>query len=209
MNLDSPRRKATQRAPQSRALKSQLREVVRAQILDAAEELIAARGLHGAALAQIARKAGVAVGTLYNYFADRDAMIRALFDARRAVLRPKLLAAVDAGAGLEFEPRLRAVVRALFDVFEEHRRFIKVSMETEHTKIAPSTMAADLGAAIEQLIAAGVAEKALAPAPGKLLVPVILGAMKAIIMKRIVDGTSFGADADVLVSIFLDGARKR
>src|SRR4051812_12638687 len=87
VNLDSSRRRAAQAR-----LKSQLRETVRTQILDAAEELIAARGFQSAPLALIARRAGVAVGTLYNYFADRDAMIRALFESRRAVLRPKLVA---------------------------------------------------------------------------------------------------------------------
>src|SRR5678815_1807406 len=85
VNLDSPR--STRR---KQALRSQLREAVRATILDAAEELIAAKGLHGAGLAQIAKRAGVAVGTLYNYFDDRDALVRALFETRRAAVRPKL-----------------------------------------------------------------------------------------------------------------------
>ena len=205
VNLDSSRRKAVP----VRALKTQLREAVRAQILDAAEELIAARGLHGAALAQIARKAGVAVGTLYNYFADRDAMIRALFESRRAALRPKLLGVIGMGQDLKFEARLQQFVHGILEVFDEHRRFLKVSMETEHYKISPSTIAADLNAALEMMVTAGVAEKAIDAKKAPLLVSVIGGTLRAIVLKRVVDGQPFASDADLLVGLFLDGARKR
>jgi len=205
VNLDSSRRKAVP----ARALKTQLREVVRAQILDAAEELIAARGLHGAALAQIARKAGVAVGTLYNYFADRDAMIRALFESRRTALRPKLLGVIGTGMDLKFEARLRQFVHEILAVFDEHRRFLKLSMETEYYKLSPSTLAADLNSALETMVAAGVAEKAIEPKKASLFVSMISGTLKAIVMKRVADGQPFVNDADTLVALFLDGARRK
>jgi AcrR family transcriptional regulator len=204
VNLDSSRKRAAQAK-----LKSQLRETVRAQILDAAEELIAARGLHSAALAQIAKRAGVAVGTLYNYFADRDAMIRALFESRRAVLKPKLLAAASNAQALPFEPRLRQFVRDLLAAFEEHRRFVKVATETEHMKIQPTTTASDLVTAVETIVDAGVAERAIDSNKAPLLKLVIPGAIKGVIMRRTIDGAAFVDDADAIVSIILDGARRR
>jgi AcrR family transcriptional regulator len=199
VNVDSPRRK--------QALRSQLRETVRATILDAAEELIAARGLHGAALAQIARKAGVAVGTLYNYFTDRDALIRALFESRRATLRPQLLAAASLGEDLAFEPRLRGFVHEVLAVFERHRRFIKVATETEHLKLSPSTAAQDLQLGIAQIVAAGLAERALSPTAAALLPMLLAGAIRAVVIRGTAEGTGFVADADAIVSILLDGAR--
>ena len=204
MNLDSSRKRTAQAK-----LKSQLRETVRAQILDAAEELIAARGLHGAALAQIAKRAGVAVGTLYNYFADRDAMIRALFDSRRAMLRPKLQAAAANAKGLPFEPGLRQFTRDLLAAFEEHRRFVKVATETEHVKIQPTTTASDLVTAIDTIVAAGVAERVLDASKADLLKLIIVGAIKGVVMRRTIEGSGFIDDADAIVSIILDGARRR
>lgn len=201
MNLDSSRRRSK--------LKLQLRETVRAQILDAAEELIAARGLHSSPLALIAKRAGVAVGTLYNYFADRDALIRALFESRRAVLRPKLLAAASNAQALPFEPRLRRFVRDLLAAFEEHRRFVKVATETEHLKIQPTSTASDLVTAIETIVDAGVAERVLGGDKAALLKLVIPGAIKGVIMRRTIDGAAFVDDADAIVSIILDGARRR
>src|SRR5678815_4687693 len=98
----------------------------------------------GAGLLPIAKRAGVAVGTLYNYFADREALIRALFESRRARLRPQLLAVVAASSELGFEARLRRFVTDLLAVFEQHRRFFKVAIETEHLKPSASTMPQDI-----------------------------------------------------------------
>jgi len=180
---------------------------VRATILDAAEELIATRGLVGAGLLPIARRAGVAVGTLYNYFADREALIAALFETRRAAMRPRLLEAAHAGAELAFEPRLRRFVRELLEVFELHRKFLAVAIESEHLKPSPSTTPQDVQAALAEIVAAGVAEGAVPRAHAELLPLVISGALRAIVMRRIAEHKPFVGDADAIVSILLDGIR--
>ena len=188
-------------------LRAQLRESIREAILEAAEELIATNGLTGAPLAQIARRAGVAVGTLYNYFADRDALIAALFELRRASLRPQLRAALEhAGAGT-FEERLRRFLRHLFAVFEANRRFIKVAIETEHLRPSPSTTAQDLTAAIRELVDAGRRAGAITAERAELLPLVIGGAMRAIVHQRIAANAALSpADADALVTLLLRGA---
>lgn len=189
--------------------RSQLRESVSTAILEAAEDLIAAKGLQGAPLLQIAKKAGVAVGTLYNYFEDRDALIRALFEMRRATLWPQLRAAVASGAGQPFEARLRAFLRDVFAVFEAHRKFIKVAVETEHFKQTPATTQNDLASAIAEIVKAGVKEKVLSPRLADMLPFVIAGTLKAYVLRRIGENGALEADdAEALVTIFLDGARK-
>lgn len=55
----------------------------RARLLEAASELFAARGL-GVSLDEIARHAGVGVGTAYRRFRDKEALIEALFEDRIA-----------------------------------------------------------------------------------------------------------------------------
>ena len=183
------------------------RATVRVAILDAAEELIARHGLHAAALVQIAKRAGVAVGTLYNYFTDRDALIRGLFESRRATLRPQLLAALDDGAELPFEPRLRRFMRELLAAFESHRSFLKVAIENEHLKPPGSTTAQDLLAGVRDIIAAGVREGVITADKAELLPLVITGAIKAIIVQRLQAGGELTGDADALVAILLDGVR--
>lgn len=215
VNLDSPRARARRAKPvrsvARTGLQSQMRRTARATvrvaILEAAEELIAKHGLHAAALVQIAKRAGVAVGTLYNYFTDRDALIRGLFESRRATLRPKLLAAINAGADLSFEPRLRLFMHELLAAFESHRGFLKVAIENEHLKPPGSTTAQDLLGGVVDIIAAGVREGAITADKAELLPLVITGAIKAIVVQRLQDGSELTCDAAALVAILLDGVR--
>ena len=50
----------------------------RSDILQAALELIAERGFHGAPMAEISQRAGVAAGTIYRYFEHKEALITEL-----------------------------------------------------------------------------------------------------------------------------------
>ncbi|MFF4244677.1 TetR/AcrR family transcriptional regulator [Streptomyces sp. NPDC001822] len=74
----------------------------RALLLAAAGEVIAERGTD-ASLRDIARRAGVGIGTLYRHFADRERLLEALLDANFDALRKRadsLLAAPDPEAAL-------------------------------------------------------------------------------------------------------------
>jgi AcrR family transcriptional regulator len=184
-----------------------VRETVRVAILDAAEELIARHGLHDAALVQIAKRAGVAVGTLYNYFTDRDALIRGLFESRRATFRPRLLAAIQAGRELTFEPRLRRFMREVFEAFESHRSFLKVAIESEHLKPSGSTTPEDLLAGVCDVVSAGVREGAIPVYKAEILPLAITGIIKSIAVHRIRDGGAMVGDAGAIVDLVLDGVR--
>ena len=50
----------------------------RVEILNAAEEVFAEKGLHGATTEEIARRAEFAVGTLYNFFSSKEDLLTAV-----------------------------------------------------------------------------------------------------------------------------------
>ena len=52
----------------------------REEIMQAALELIAEQGFHGAPMAMIADRAGVGAGTIYRYFESKDALIAEIFN---------------------------------------------------------------------------------------------------------------------------------
>ena len=54
----------------------------REAILAAAQKVFSRRGFHSARTSEIAREAGVAEGTLYNYFPSREDIFLSLFDDR-------------------------------------------------------------------------------------------------------------------------------
>lgn len=189
------------------ALRTQMRAKVREAILDAAEALISERGLQGTALAQIAAEAGVAVGTLYNYFDDRDALVRALLETRRATLRPRVTAAIADGKNLAFEPRLRKFMRALFEAFDSQRAYMKVVFEAQHLK--PPASHQDVKVAVTEIVAAGVAEGVIAKDAAELLSIMIFGAIRSVLLHRSETGEPFADSAEAVVTLLLDGARKR
>jgi AcrR family transcriptional regulator len=53
----------------------------RAALLTAARELFASRGLEGTTIAQIAEHADVAIGSFYNHFSTKEALLEALLEA--------------------------------------------------------------------------------------------------------------------------------
>ena len=63
----------------------------RETILQAALELIAEHGFHGAPMSAVAQRAGVSAGIIYHYFASKEDLIHALYkqvktDFSRALL---------------------------------------------------------------------------------------------------------------------------
>lgn len=63
----------------------------REAVIDAALELIAEHGFHGAPMAMIAERAGVAAGTIYRYFENKDVLITELYAELEKKMYPVIL----------------------------------------------------------------------------------------------------------------------
>src|SRR5436305_14297060 len=62
------------------SLQEQLIAARRNQILDAATKVFAAKGFHPTTIRDIAREAGIADGTIYNYFENKTALMLGILD---------------------------------------------------------------------------------------------------------------------------------
>jgi AcrR family transcriptional regulator len=100
----------------TRSLRQRLNALRRDHILDAATRVFAAKGYNGATIRDIAQAAGVADGTIYNHFENKDALLFGILDRLNETERrePDLTRPADA------DPRafVRGYVRHRFDVFE-------------------------------------------------------------------------------------------
>src|SRR3954470_16453791 len=67
----------------------------RGRILEAAVKVFAERGFHTATVAEIARAAGVADGTIYLYFKSKDDLLLRLFDEKMTELLQEARAALN------------------------------------------------------------------------------------------------------------------
>lgn len=90
----------------------------RTEIMEAALELLAEQGFHGAPMAQIASHAGVAAGTIYCYFPSRDVLIREIL----LDIEGRITVRIQDGDAANLSTRLRFnhVTRVLLDYFITH-----------------------------------------------------------------------------------------
>lgn len=201
--------------PKSPGLRARLRAQVADAILEAAEETIAARGLHGASVSEIAGRAGVAVGTVYNYYPDRDGLVRALFQARRAEILPRLRAAA-ANADGPFEQRLGAFVRAVLELLDERRRFVRVAIEAAHLrpKLASGgglgrPVMTQVQESLAEILRDGQGEGEIAVDDPALAARMLAAAIGAAVGHRLDEERPFAADAAFVVELFLRGAGRK
>jgi AcrR family transcriptional regulator len=101
----------------------------RERVLEAAAVVFAERGLD-ASLDEIARRAGVGVGTLYRRFPTREALIEALFDAKAE----RVIAVFDAVATSDGDPltTLTDTLVSLAEVFATDRGVREVLLTSKH-----------------------------------------------------------------------------
>jgi AcrR family transcriptional regulator len=90
----------------------------RADVMQAALGLIAEQGFHGAPMAEIAEKAGVAAGTIYRYFESKDVLITEL----HRELEDRIMASLQEGfpSGRPLRERFLYLNQRLLQYFIEH-----------------------------------------------------------------------------------------
>ena len=188
-------------------LRAKLRETVSEAILDAAEAVAVEGGIEAATAAAIASRAGVAVGTLYNYFTDRDAILSTLFKTRRSEILPALAASAERDAELPFEERLRAYVREVLTVFESKRSFLKLAVAADSEKIKgrDKTLMTQVLLHLEGILRAGAARKLFPAANVPAYARILQGSLKGLVLWRVTEGGSLPDDADLAVDTFLRG----
>lgn len=81
--------------------------------MEAAIQVIDQLGYQGTTTNHIAERAGVSVGTLYQYFSNKDEIVAALIQAHREHLAEDLLRELEQSSSQDFEEAVRQIVRAL------------------------------------------------------------------------------------------------
>lgn len=93
---------------------------------------MARSGLDEVPMERVAARAGVAVGTLYNYFENRESLVTAVLQRRHAELDEHLTA--QQLATRPFPESLAVLVGATLAHFRQHARFFVLVMQQERTQ---------------------------------------------------------------------------
>lgn len=96
----------------------------RERILQAAIRVFAEKGFYATRVSEIARAAGVADGTIYLYFKNKDAVLVSIFEERLRALIDLLRAELAACDGVE--ARIRRIVEVQLGLLEGQRDLAEV-----------------------------------------------------------------------------------
>jgi AcrR family transcriptional regulator len=112
----------------------------RQQIVSAAHRLFLEQGFHGTTMRQIAKESGMALGSLYNHFVDKDDLFRAVFEAYNPY--PLLLLALENSQGATAQDLARTAARRLVTQLNARPDLIKlvfidvVEFQGKHLRLA-------------------------------------------------------------------------
>jgi AcrR family transcriptional regulator len=208
----------TQRSKQMRrAVSEDDKAARRDDILAAAKKVFASKGYHATTIADIAKGAGVAYGSVYWYFTSKDELFHELMASEEQALRSHLaaaLAGVDRMANTD--AGLRAAVRATFEFFEADRATVKLLFRDsyalgdrfeKHLFGIYERFVTD----IEEMIKAAQKRGAIITAPPRMVAFSLAALIGQLAHRRLStdDGLDAGVVADFVVSLVLDGLRPR
>jgi AcrR family transcriptional regulator len=103
--------------PRKKPRQARSQETVEA-LLEATARVLVSAGYDRASTNRIAEAAGVSVGSLYQYFPGKEALVAALIERHSGQIRALVLSRMSGAAGAPLEEAVRGVVEA---VFEAHR----------------------------------------------------------------------------------------
>ncbi len=101
-------------------------ERTRGRLLEAARQVMAARGFGAARIEDIVAAAGVSHGTFYTYFENKAAILDALIDTAAAQLQAVVDEPWD---GPDGQAAIEAVIGRFVRVFAEHADVVRVWLE--------------------------------------------------------------------------------
>jgi AcrR family transcriptional regulator len=93
-------------------------------IQEATMRVIARKGMAAATMQEIADEAGVAKGTIYLYFRDRDELVEKTFETAMTELGDRIDKVLE--TGLSFDEKLREAIRVRLAFFRENREFFRL-----------------------------------------------------------------------------------
>ena len=177
--------------------------------------VIARKGMAAATMQEIAREAGVAKGTIYLYFRDRDELVEKTLETAITQLYDRIDLALREEA--PFADRIRGVIAAKLEFFSKHREFFRLYLSLRMPEGSPQqqrrqkrTCQPQYRARIQQM--ADVLSEAMEKGevrradPYRLALFIVEGST-AVVLERISEDAPppENEDVDLIVQTILDG----
>lgn len=169
-----------------------------AAIFEATAQLLDDAGSQRLTTNAIAERAGVSIGTLYQYFRDLDHLLRSLAEREMRQVAERVLEIAGAPAPIGAEARIRQTVRALVGAFggrqRARKRLLQALLARGQGDPLIDTMRATANAFVgRQLNDEEAGSIALSPISGFVLTRAVMGVIRAAVFEEaaIMKSTAF------------------
>lgn len=190
--------------------KAALDNLMKDDVYRHAMEIIKTEGLGGLTMERIAAAVGVSRGTLYNYFADKDAVVDFV---EERTFDPVLGAIQEVSTSdLEAELKLTRIANWIFTaVYEDSALIIALSPVKQEMKRHPCKLERRSKAirAIEEIVRDGIDSGAFKKLSPVVVTEIFVGSIFGMIESMSLNGEFYRADAVVptLMELLLGGLR--
>jgi AcrR family transcriptional regulator len=187
-------------------------EQTRSAIIQAAHDLFIQQGFHGTSMRQIARRAGVALGSMYNHFTSKEEVFRTVFLAYHPY--HEVLPALLTVQGNSIEERVRDAANRMLQAVAQRPDFLNlmfielVEFKSSHAQELLDTLFPNAIQVVQNIIQGEPQRLRTIPTP--ILIRSFLGLFFAYYLTELVftswAPTEFRTDAiDHMTSIYLHG----
>ena len=199
-----------------RAVSAEDKSQRRDEIMAAAKEVFARKGFHDTTIADIAKQAGLAYGSIYWYFDSKDELFHALMAVEESALRSHVAAAVGARQDGDGEAPFRTAVQATFEFFESDKATVKLLFRDAYA--LGDRFEKHLGGLyerfiddIESVIVVAQQRGEMVAAPPRMVAYTLAALIGQLAHRRLStdDGVTAAEVADFVVTLVLNGLRPR
>ncbi len=136
--------------PRSKQQFEQMREASAERIIQAATRVFAERGYANASVRLIAGEAGISLGLIYNYFASKEELLKAIYLRGMQDVEASF-AEADAEQKRAPEEKLRALIESSFRHLKNNREFWRLSYGVRMQPAVLAALADEVRASIEAI----------------------------------------------------------
>jgi AcrR family transcriptional regulator len=187
----------------SKARKEAVTAVIKDTIFEAASSLLEQHGVGGLTMDRVATTAGLATGSLYNYFQDKDDLLRFFY---LRVVEP-LFQAIEEGADADVPApqKLEQIVRAAVDHGVTHKGLIRLLVSSAQESEVRRTARARILKIVTGVFERGIREGSFRQHPTAPVARMFLGVLSELLELQVGDVSR--AEVDAYAEVVIDAIR--
>lgn len=185
-----------------------LDQLMHAKICEAAAQIIMDHGIEYITMSRVAEAAGVAKGTLYNYFKNKDAL---LIRTENMIFEP-LTEGIAVIAASDSMPllKLREIAKNILEHFSRYKKLLVLLQDSKMNKERFKKREELIGI-IEKIIAPSIETGKMRSLKSRIVAEIFFGMFMSINISKITseDERSLQQDLDAVMTIFTKGINNK